>query len=322
MIKIIFSAIGLIIGTSLYSQNNEVVSNGGGDINNTTISLDQTIGELVVTDVTGPSTKLEQGFQNTFIKVGLVLNAKVFLQGPYNSSLSLMNDNLRSLGLVPLKSPYVDVATITDPTILDVTGDDAIVDWVFVEIRDRLVAELVVDYKSGLLQKDGDIVDIDGTSLLKFNLMPGTYFVSVNHRNHLGVMSGNALLITKDGDSVLDFTSNAFSTNGNFAQAELITGDMAMWAGDVNNNGQVRYLGPANDTNPIKDNILNPAFGNPTGSNFYAYVGYDNADINMNGQVRYLGPGNDTNFLKDVVLSHPANTTSSNFFPFFVQIPN
>ncbi len=95
-----------------------------------------------------------------------------------------------------------------------------------------------------------------------------------------------------------------------------------MWPGDVNENGQIKYLGPNNDANGIKDHILDPAFGNTTGSNFYPCTGYQNSDINMNGQIRYLGPGNDTNTLKDIILSHTVNTTFSNFFPIMMQIPN
>ncbi|OUR91329.1 hypothetical protein A9Q87_10210 [Flavobacteriales bacterium 34_180_T64] len=321
MMKIVNWAACLMMGTFVFAQNTQVVSNSGGYIENGVISLDQTIGELAVDDLKGADLTLEQGFHNTFLKMGLVVNAMAFLQGPYNETNFLMNDNLRSLGLIPLNSPYLDSDTATTQDILDVVGNDAIVDWVFVEIRDRSVNNLVIGYQSALIQRDGDVVDVDGINPLEFDLLPGTYFVSVSHRNHLGALTENAEMLTKNPE-VLDFTDSAFTTFGNYARVELTSGDMALWAGDVNGNGQVRFQGPGNDTNKIKDNVLDLTNGNPVGSNFYPYVAYDNADIDMNGQVRYLGPGNDTNTLKDIVLSHPANSTSSNFFPFFVQIPN
>ena len=86
----------------------------------------------------------------------------------------------------------------TTAPILAVTGNDAIVDWVFIELRDKTAAGTVVATRAALLQRDGDIVSpSDGISPIAFsNNIPGNYFISIRHRNHLGVMSKNKIFLS------------------------------------------------------------------------------------------------------------------------------
>ena len=99
------------------------------------------------------------------------LAAKIILQGPYQASQDLMRDQLRTKSLIPLEEPYSDMAAFThvsggggetvdalEDFDYEADGDD-IVDWVFLEIRDS--ADAVVSTRSALLQRDGDIIDID-----------------------------------------------------------------------------------------------------------------------------------------------------------------
>ena len=44
---------------------------------------------------------------------GVELSAKVILQGPYDSGSGLMNDGLRSLGVIPTSTPYSDGVTVS-----------------------------------------------------------------------------------------------------------------------------------------------------------------------------------------------------------------
>ena len=240
----------------------------------------------------------------------------------------LMRDDLRVLGYLPTTSPYIDGLTC-NPSVFNTGGtsgsgviDDDIVDWVWIELRDSNDNTSIIDSKSALLQRDGDIVDIDGLSSLSFSVESENYYVVVNHRNHLGIMTATSIMLN-ESTTIVDFTDGSINTFGSNAQTTYgkPVNVLGMWAGDTNNNGQVRYLGPGNDTNTLKDTVLGDT-GNTTNSNFYPFMGYHNADINMNGQIRYLGPGNDTNILKDIILSHPSNGTSSNFFPFSSQIQN
>lgn len=296
------------------------IDSGGASVSAGGIQILYTIGEVAVQEYSTPTLSLSEGFINSSFKVKI--DPVVYLQGPILNpdTGGLMNDDLRSSGLIPTTSPYADSSTCNS-SVFSVTGNDAIVDWVWVELRASNDNTKLLNGKSALLQRDGDVVDIDGTSTLTMNAPPKDHYVVVKHRNHLGAMSSLPILLSEDTTTIVDFTDSAFNTFGTNAQATLNTGDTALWAGDVNGNEQVRYLGPNNDTNSLKDAVLSQP-GNTTNSNFYPYTAYDNADINMNGQVRYLGPGNDTNILKDIILLHPNNGTLSNFFPFIIQVPN
>ena len=131
------------------------------------------------------------------------LSLKVMLQGPYAAN-NEMKDDLRAQDLLPSGEPYAALGynhvssgggeSVADP-VLETTSADAPVDWVFVELRDANNNTAVVAARSALLQKDGDVVDLDGHSPLSF---PGiakgnSYYVVVRHRNHLGVMTASAI---------------------------------------------------------------------------------------------------------------------------------
>ena len=77
-----------------------------------------------------------------------------------------MNNTLGSQDLVPTTEPYSDLGfthvngggETVDASVFDATGDDAIVDWLFLELRDKTTPSTVVLTRCALLQSDGDIV--------------------------------------------------------------------------------------------------------------------------------------------------------------------
>jgi uncharacterized repeat protein (TIGR01451 family) len=154
---------------------------------------------------------------NTSVSVGqsvVKLTAKVFLRGAYDTNVGLMLDGLRSQGLIPLVQPYgkgsyTDIPHIgaeeaTTTSVLSVTGSNAIVDWVSVELRDKNNPSVILYSRSGLVQRDGDIVDVDGVSCLSFvGAVPESYYVTVRHRNHLGAMTANAIALTSSCSALL-----------------------------------------------------------------------------------------------------------------------
>jgi hypothetical protein len=105
---------------------------------------------------------------------------RMMLQGALlDSPDGLMRDDLRSADVIPLEEPYTVLefahfsggGSETVATPLDIFsghGDNSIVDWVFVELRDANDPALIVATRSGLLQRDGDVVEIDGVSPLCF----------------------------------------------------------------------------------------------------------------------------------------------------------
>ncbi|WP_211359281.1 malectin domain-containing carbohydrate-binding protein [Bizionia myxarmorum] len=254
----------------------------------------------------------------------ILVSPKAYLQGAsFNRNIgedNLMRDDLRIAGLIPTTSPYSD-GLICDAAVFTATGNDAIVDWIWIEIRDATTNTLLIDSKSGLIQRDGDVVDIDGISPINFEQLAGDYYLVINHRNHLGIMSASAIpLITTT--TLVDFTDGSTATFGLEAQTDyaMPLGISGLYAGDVNNNAKTRYLGPSNDTGSLKNIIIN-ASGNSSSSNYFPYPAYNSGDINMDGLVRYAGPNNDKSLLKTIILNHPDNV-DSNYFLISEQTPN
>ncbi len=200
---------------------------------------------------------------------------KIMLEGPYNLTTGMMDDQLRQLNLIPNSEPYSALGftyvnasaneTIDNSTtVFSTTGPDAIVDWVFVELRAQNDPSQVVVARSGLLQRDGDVVEVDGVSPLSLeNLSAGNYFVGVFHRNHLPVLSSTALSLSCDGATV-DFTSAGVSVYGNNSRKE-INGVFLLWTGDAN-----------------QDQLVDSGDRSITW-NFRNQTGYLSADLDLNG---------------------------------------
>lgn len=81
------------------------------------------------------------------------------------------------------------------------------------------------------------------------NAPPGSYYVAVRHRNHLGIMTAAAVSLSAAPLSI-DFTSAATSTYGTEARKD-ISGTQVMWMGNTNFNAQLSYVGDPNDRDPI-----------------------------------------------------------------------
>lgn len=252
----------------------------------------------------------------------IALQAKILLQGSVAFGDDIMYDSLRSQGLIPLTEPYTAAAnfnhagegggeTIAD-SILETTGNQAIVDWVFVELRDAMDSTQVITTRSALVQRDGDIVDTDGVSMLTFNsAAAANYYVAIRHRNHLGVMTTNhyPLSVTP---TIVDFTMlNDTYTWGLHAQKDL-KGDgslWGLWSGNSNGDNFEIFQGIDNDPGVIFFDVLSAPNNTDFLANYINNQVYSNSDVNMDGQVIFQGPQNEPNYIFFNVLSYPANTS-------------
>lgn len=134
--------------------------------------------------------------------VGLDLYAKIALEGAYDEANGNMRDELRSNGLLPMNEPFTALGFVhsnggggesIEAGILNITGDDAIVDWVFVRLEDDDGNKYT---RSALVQKDGDIVDIDGQSPVAFpDLLEGFYQIELRSKNHLAIRTADEKLV-------------------------------------------------------------------------------------------------------------------------------
>jgi hypothetical protein len=178
------------------------------------------------------------------------MNLNANLRGPWNGTA--MNTSLNSAGYIPLNQPY-------NTTPFNYTGTESVgsipanvVDWVLIEHRkpasglasDALVAT-ITGRKAGFLLSNGSIVDLDGITPIHFDITKqGTAFITVRHRNHLGVLS-NSIPSNATGTFVNDFNSlsNVYKPIGAFSDPVILlpggTGKYGLWAGDANKNGSV-----------------------------------------------------------------------------------
>jgi hypothetical protein len=260
------------------------------------------------------------------------LTPKAYLQGALlgvDLPNTLMRDDLRAKNLIPTTSPYLGGLTTANTTtslVLATTGANAIVDWVFVELRSGTDSTLIVDSRSALIQRDGDIVDVDGTGSVIFSLAnTGQYYLVVKHRNHLGVMSAkNAMSnICKviDFQMVATHNFNKDSLNIINQPQVIVQQGKAMWAGNALEDNNIIYQGSANDVIAIYLQVIN-ATGNLFVSPSYKLKGYYTGDIDMNGETIFQGTGNDVEFIyQNVLKNHPGNILGLNYFIIKQQLP-
>ncbi len=235
------------------------------------------------------------------------LAPKIFLEGPFISATGKMNTDLRMLPSFPLTEPFTTAGfTIVggggetiDASVLSTTGDNAVVDWVLVELRDEANSASIVRTKAALLQSDGDVVDVDNSTTLSIAAAPGNYFVAIRHRNHFGVMTSSAVALAV-APAPFDFTSGALATYGSNAQKTMSTYRVC-WAGNTVLNNNITYTGTSNDRDPILVRVGSTTPNN-TASGYYA------DDVNLNGVVQYTGSGND----RDIILVNVGGTTPNN----------
>ena len=287
----------------------------------------------------------------TITTLGVALQARVMLQGALNvpggyTFTTIMRDALRqadqaptaTTNFLPDTEPYTNLGfthvgdgggeTVVNPaTVFADNGNDSIVDWVFVELRDASDNTAVIATRAGLVQRDGDVVDVDGVSPLVFSSTAAAdYFVSINHRNHLGVMT-EATSALSSIPTVVDFTDPGIAlfhltaSNDGLEQFQVPNESLqALWAGDVALDNTVVFAGQDDDSSSLFDNVvLDP--GNVFNSTTFPLRGYHQSDVNMNSVGVYAGQNNDIDFVFANTDLHPNNIFSSTTFTITEQLP-
>ena len=275
------------------------------------------------------------------------IQIKMLLQGAmFNTSDGLMRDDLRAKGIIPVVEPYTAFASARfthkgggggetlGSTVTNISGVNAIVDWVFVELRDANNPSNVIKTKAALLQRDGDVVEsTDGISPVKFTDVAGlSFYVAVKHRNHLGAMTSAPIAVTTSGTTV-DFTTmtsaQTWNNDTNYDGYEQVnnvvgSGKKALWAGNTDANNKVKYVGPANDQLIIFSQVLEYAGNVGQLYNYdFATPVYTQGDVNMDGKVKYRGSDNDSNYIFGNIVSFYLLNTSKlyNYDLLLEQIP-
>jgi hypothetical protein len=187
---------------------------------------------------------------SSFVKVA----PKVFLEGAYvaaEPTNAKMRDALRSNNKLPLAQPFGQLtftgtyaaSLVSDDavsqSVFDVTGENAVVDWVLLELRDNNTRSIVHARRAALLQRDGDVVDTDGTSPVRFdNITDGNYHLSVRHRVHLGTRTLNSLTLSETSTPI-NFTNNSNAlANSQKELGSVGSGVFGLLTGDVDRDGR------------------------------------------------------------------------------------
>ncbi|MFT4661197.1 MAG: hypothetical protein ACI8XB_001469, partial [Patiriisocius sp.] len=174
----------------------------------------------------------------------LELTLKTYLQGPYDETSSQMIDELRSEGLLPLTEPYSSLgytvpSVSTNMVVLGVTGNNAIIDWILVELRDGSDPTNVLATQAALLQSDGDIVNTNGETLTFDDIGESSFYVALRHRNHMGVRTAAAQSIV--GGISFDFTNTASELFG-VDPMFLFTDVRTMYSANANGDNQINIV--------------------------------------------------------------------------------
>jgi hypothetical protein len=236
-------------GTNPYSQS----------LNNITSS-----GSFAVGDTESPMA----------IILDLNIDVTALLEGPFNGSEMLPSLNVG--GIIPLNQPYnTSPWNYVGSENLAAIPNANVVDWVLVELRDAPDAAsalpgTVIERQAAFVLKNGNIVGLDGTSTLAYvsTSITNNLFVVIYHRNHLAVMSANALTQIA-GVYTYNFTTGANQAYGNGAdgQKEIATGIWGMFGGDANADGNIETA----------DKTI---WGTMAGTK-----GYNNSDFDMSTQI-------------------------------------
>lgn len=226
---------------------------------------------------------------------GVRVKLRSMLEGPYVQSAGLMNSTLRDNGVLPLQEPYAALGYVhtgggggetTTQTVLNITGTNAIVDWVIIELRSKTNASQVLASRSALMRRDGTITDVDGVSDVFFaNRSSDQYYIALRHRNHLAIMTASQQPLSGTG-TLINLINGSVGLYGGAAATKNIGGIACMWAGDVREDNSVKYTGTTNDRDPVLSRVGGSV---PTS----VLSGYYREDVNLDGVVKYTGSNND-----------------------------
>ena len=181
----------------------------------------------------------------TTITARTLLDLKVFLEGPYSNSNGTMNSTLHPF--MPLQQPYSSAPWNYNGNEDVVSIPANVVDWILVEMRQatapaNATSATIFARRAAFLLSNGSVVDLDGTSPLQFLNVSvseeNNLYVVIRHRNHLSIMSANALIKNTNDEHAYDFSleNNIF---GGATGYKVVSGKVLKVAGDIDSDNSV-----------------------------------------------------------------------------------
>ena len=253
---------------------------------------DTSITTNLKTDVS--CSAVSQGFN-----VALQMNISVILEGPFDPNTGRMNTLLNDQGYLPGQLPITYFGKRTPSghpfnlapwyyegsegdQMIDIIDRlqsayaESIVDWVLVSLRSNLNPESEMFRGAGLLHDDGRI---EMQRLAEIPEEDSEYYIVIEHRNHLPIMSPVPIPIVQ-GEILYDFASRD-SYRSIIGTGQLnIDGTFVMLAG----NGEMA-LDYSSDTDINIKDLTAWLFNNGENSSYYL-EDYDlNGDINIKDRI-------------------------------------
>ncbi|MEP6645501.1 MAG: hypothetical protein ABJC12_00310, partial [Saprospiraceae bacterium] len=223
-----------------------------------------------------------------------VVRLKVFLEGPYYADGDTMSTRLNYLHVLPGQTPISGVLNSTpagqpyntapwnynmntgtsygDTPLIPYPAD--VVDWVLVTVRKDSYTGIEIWKCAGWVHNNGVVTFPDNCPGPAINTSD-MYYIMVEHRNHLAIMSPSFVDINCNG-AVLswDFTtSNSYAPPFRYGQKHVVLGANGRWA---------MYEGNGEQANS------RAAISSPDRSlwrSMQNYLGYAKGDFNMNAAV-------------------------------------
>lgn len=233
------------------------------------------------------------------------LDAHVFIEGTYNYDEEQMDKRLNELGYLPGQQPTTFLGKYTgagqpydeEPWFMTMpTGltfessstaennlyyDEDVVDWVLVSLRADEDIEYETCTRAGMLHQDGRITFVEDDCCLVDPTK--NYFIVVEHRNHLIVMTPTAVPVL-DNTLSFDFRfNNSYTRLFGYGQKEVAPGIFAMYAanGDQYNSAESAVdINVGDQSEWLKSNGLH--------SSYYRQDFDLNGDANVQDKGMYL----------------------------------
>jgi hypothetical protein len=169
---------------------------------------------------------------------------KVLLEGPYQTVTGTMQTLLNQRGLLPGQTPFGQFGIATSSgqpfngapwNYAGTEGDTittypaTVVDWILVSLRTDSTSATTVFQTAGWLHEDGTVTFPTPC----FTIANGNYFILIEHRNHVGVLSPTRVSV-QNGVLTQDFTaSDSYITTNPPSFGQKLKGSKwVMYAGD------------------------------------------------------------------------------------------
>lgn len=215
----------------------------------------------------------------------VTLQLKVYLEGAYRTNTGAMITALNQRGLLPGQTPVGTSATATPPgqpysaspwfyagteSVASYQAD--VVDWVLVSLREGAPSVQSTVYRAAALVKaSGEIITVGTPPALSAG---HSYYIAIEHRNHLGVLS-HAPVSASNGVLSYDFAiQNSYTATSPVSVGQKQIGTVfAMHSSD------------GNKTLPNQDFVVNVNDYSLWLNNNGWFDLYSAADFNMDAQI-------------------------------------